>query len=557
MAVLWIVDMSRAVIEHPRWIPEEARARLDVRAGENQGRIYRLLPKDRGPRPVPNLSKMSAAELAKRFARRMGSSAIWLSSFWHGATTARSCRTYQNWPVSDSAPPPRNARCWLLARWQRLPVGMLQAAIASIEPRIRRQAVRILAVNHNDFADGAVAARGAPRRKRSDRRFGSGRGPAANFRRRSLSVVARLYSKHVADPYLKFATLRAVSREDWSAFVTARLSDGSLPAASQEPLLSASLASADGAVLPHAIAAHLASRSRRLSAVSAARRANRCRLIAQPAEGQRMARFRASSAVDSHHRHSAALVRRRSKRLTEREFKPPACWHWSQTTARPTWTCSPRACRPTPPCLAIALIAALNRQPRCSHTALFIDRWTSLGPAAKTDILDRLLAHPNRPNRCSLPSPTTASPVAGSTPPAGSHFLQHPIAEIRSLAVKALPSTGSASRDRDDRQTPERIALAGDVQHGRDVYRKRWKVCRMLDGKGRRCRSRFGQMARTVPSWPFITSLLDPNQAVDQRLRRLHGADHRRTFAPRLASAESESSITLKGRRGQTHDSAP
>src|SRR5205823_11725245 len=60
---LWIVDMSRAVIEHPRWIPEEVRATLDVRAGENQGRIYRVLPKERGARPVPNLSHMSPTEL--------------------------------------------------------------------------------------------------------------------------------------------------------------------------------------------------------------------------------------------------------------------------------------------------------------------------------------------------------------------------------------------------------------------------------------------------------------------------------------------------------------
>ena len=43
--MLWVVDMYRAVIEHPEWIPESWQARLDLRAGEHQGRIYRIVPK--------------------------------------------------------------------------------------------------------------------------------------------------------------------------------------------------------------------------------------------------------------------------------------------------------------------------------------------------------------------------------------------------------------------------------------------------------------------------------------------------------------------------------
>jgi len=39
---IWVLDMYRRVIEHPTWIPEEWLARLDVRAGQDQGRIYRV-----------------------------------------------------------------------------------------------------------------------------------------------------------------------------------------------------------------------------------------------------------------------------------------------------------------------------------------------------------------------------------------------------------------------------------------------------------------------------------------------------------------------------------
>ena len=45
---IWVVDMYRFVVEHPRWISPERLARLDPRAGDQQGRIYRVRPES-GP----------------------------------------------------------------------------------------------------------------------------------------------------------------------------------------------------------------------------------------------------------------------------------------------------------------------------------------------------------------------------------------------------------------------------------------------------------------------------------------------------------------------------
>ena len=41
---LYIVDMHRAVIEHPQWVPDELKDRKDTRSGDDKGRIYRLKP---------------------------------------------------------------------------------------------------------------------------------------------------------------------------------------------------------------------------------------------------------------------------------------------------------------------------------------------------------------------------------------------------------------------------------------------------------------------------------------------------------------------------------
>src|SRR5205814_507765 len=60
---LWIVDMYRQVIEHPRWIPPEDLAKLDVRAGFDKGRIYRVRPAKRELRKWARLDRLDADEL--------------------------------------------------------------------------------------------------------------------------------------------------------------------------------------------------------------------------------------------------------------------------------------------------------------------------------------------------------------------------------------------------------------------------------------------------------------------------------------------------------------
>src|SRR5262249_23732345 len=60
---LWVADMYRYVIEHPQWIPAEWQKRLDLRAGHDKGRIYRVYPAGVKPRPIPPLDSLDLAGL--------------------------------------------------------------------------------------------------------------------------------------------------------------------------------------------------------------------------------------------------------------------------------------------------------------------------------------------------------------------------------------------------------------------------------------------------------------------------------------------------------------
>ncbi|MBS0210465.1 MAG: hypothetical protein JSS27_16095 [Planctomycetes bacterium] len=69
---LYIVDMYRLVIEHPQWIPEHWQKRLDLRAGHDRGRIYRVYRRGVKPRTVPRVNKLATAELVAILASSNG-----------------------------------------------------------------------------------------------------------------------------------------------------------------------------------------------------------------------------------------------------------------------------------------------------------------------------------------------------------------------------------------------------------------------------------------------------------------------------------------------------
>ncbi|MBM1106331.1 c-type cytochrome [Aurantibacter crassamenti] len=50
---LFVVDIHREVIEHPEWIPDEMEEKMDLNSGKNQGRIYKIVPKNNW-QPIAN-----------------------------------------------------------------------------------------------------------------------------------------------------------------------------------------------------------------------------------------------------------------------------------------------------------------------------------------------------------------------------------------------------------------------------------------------------------------------------------------------------------------------
>jgi len=142
---LYVIDMYRAVIEHPQFVPEELKNRADQEYGNDRGRIYRILPagaESRGIAPSRLPFKDATIErLVELLAH---------PNAWHRETAAR--LIYERRPADARQPLERLAReskdpvarvhaLWALEGLGALSTEILVAALKDSHPRVREQAV--------------------------------------------------------------------------------------------------------------------------------------------------------------------------------------------------------------------------------------------------------------------------------------------------------------------------------------------------------------------------------------------------------------------------------
>ena len=151
---LYLLDMQRDVIEHPDYIPAATRATLDIRAGCDRGRIYRIVPRDGLPPAGPPLAELAdedlVAELGHPFrwrretAHRLLADAVDVRDTIQraaapavGGLEARFREALTHAPLPEA----RLRAGWLLAGAGCLSGDDLTSALADASPDVRENAV--------------------------------------------------------------------------------------------------------------------------------------------------------------------------------------------------------------------------------------------------------------------------------------------------------------------------------------------------------------------------------------------------------------------------------
>ncbi|MEO1994441.1 MAG: PVC-type heme-binding CxxCH protein, partial [Planctomycetaceae bacterium] len=167
---LWIADMYRAVIEHPKWIPADWQARLDLRSGQNLGRIYRVVPETVAdpcqalPASVPPHRSQTHARPLRCFfehfrvatpalVRRLASPNGWWRDTAQRLLVHRqdlsAIPALQAMVQSDKSPLARLHALCVLDGLHALSGPVLIRALRDAHPAVRRHALRLSGANPN------------------------------------------------------------------------------------------------------------------------------------------------------------------------------------------------------------------------------------------------------------------------------------------------------------------------------------------------------------------------------------------------------------------------
>jgi len=148
--MLWIVDMYRDVIEHPEWIPESWQKQLNIRAGADRGRIYRIVPATASEQlrkpasALPRLDTMTTQELAASLEADSGSMRDLCQQLLLNREDAKiAVPMLQELAVTSISPQARLQAIWTLESMRELPDGILQKVLQDTHFGVLRSAIQL------------------------------------------------------------------------------------------------------------------------------------------------------------------------------------------------------------------------------------------------------------------------------------------------------------------------------------------------------------------------------------------------------------------------------
>ena len=144
---LYVLDMHRAVVEHPEWIPDPMEAELDLYEGDDRGRIYRVVPAGGLPAGLADFrdfDRSRPGELLDALSspnrwRRLTAQRLLVEEFAEDPpeTVVRGLRER----LGNAAPLGRLHALWTLNGIGALDRESVGAAFGDPEPELRRNAI--------------------------------------------------------------------------------------------------------------------------------------------------------------------------------------------------------------------------------------------------------------------------------------------------------------------------------------------------------------------------------------------------------------------------------
>lgn len=559
---LYLVDMYRAVIEHPQFMPPELKNRPDLLLGKERGRIWRIVPENYQHKSVrPQLGKATTAELVALLEHP----GTWWRTTAQRLLLERQDRTavpaLQKLVQSSQEPRARILAAWLLEALGALPEPTVQKLLQDAHPEVRTQAVLL--------AESRLA-----------------KSPALQ-----QAVLARATD---AAAHVRFQT--ALSLGEWS-------DDRILPA-----LAKIALAGVDDSWTRSAVASAVPEKAGKLLAqllqdgLTAARTPGRLALLEELTTqiGARKDRTEAAAVLDAllkagQHRESdntywflagvdglAQGMARRGIRLGDFLQALPAEKHPGVARTQQLLTRAAQIAldekRPQPERLlairllshaawknaapALPLLSSSNQQVRLaavqalsSHDRpevadYLLKLWRTATPSLRREVTEALLRRPK--STLALLQAIQAGQIKpGDIDPLRTRqLLQHRDTALRTLAAKLLRNNLPADRQKVLAQYQPALH-GGDAKRGQEIFRKNCATCHRVANIGVDVGPNISD-SRTRTEAALLTDILNPNLAIDNNYVNYTITTSKGQVLTGIIAGETSASITLKRAENQT-----
>jgi len=549
---LYIVDMYRFVIEHPRWIPAERLARLDVRAGADNGRIYRIVPTGTKPAPPQNLRGLSTTRLVAALDTANGTTRDLVHLELIQRADQAAVQPLAKLAREAARPAVRLQAACVLDGLNAVTPTLLITGLNDTNSAVRANAIRLsepFLRERGGAVDSSLAA--ALLNVVSDPELtvryqlaftlGEWNDPRAG------QALATLATRDLGDPWMRAAIVSSATR--YAAVVLDAVLHANANAAGRSELLDQLIATAAGEgrrdsldriiglIAPRDGETPAAWQLSALASLLDALGRRNLALASLAARDQLMGVFAwagtTAVAPDTEEALRASAIRLLGRLLA----------HLPENQAEDVEALAGLLDRPQSTRVQSAVLDALQRTRSSQVSALLLAGWLQRSPALRLAIIEVLL---NRDEWAKdLLAAIAAHTVAPSelSPENRQRLLTHRDPQIREQAG-ALFKSGGPSRQELVARYHDATTLAGDAARGAEVFAKNCASCHQVRGQGHNVGPNLAALADKSPA-DWVLAVLDPNAVVEPRYvaYNLETRDERSLSG--IVSAETATTLTL------------
>ncbi len=563
---LHLLDMYRETIEHPWSIPDDIKAELDLRSGQDRGRIYRLVPpQSREGFQPPGRPSLGSASTADLVATLENPNSWWRETAHRliyerqDATAVPALKTMLTHNPSAVA---RLHALYSLAGLASLADGDLEQALRDSSPRVREHAILLAEsrLTSSTTLKQLVLQLAGDRDARVRMRAALSLGAVVD--ESVVSALCAILRQDVADPWLRTAALCSLPPDavpellqDWLhdprlnesaaiqefaeqllTMLVTRRQPAELTGALSALLTDSRLTSGDAVVFDGFVFRLLSGLCERLTANG---------LLPEQLDLQGPARQRFDVVMEA--AVQAARDPDQSPAVRVACLRFTACGSAERALGLLGDLFDVR--QPQEVQLAAADALGRFRDPRV--TDLFLSRYRQLTPAVRETVVVLLLSQTDRTRRL-LEAIESGGIPANDVPPVRRSLLTRSSDDALRTKAQALFGGERTSEERRQLLATYRQALARDSQpqRGEAVFRRDCIACHRLGKEGQDVGPALATIKGRIPS-EVLEHVLDPNREVSPQYLEYAVVTRDGVIKTGIIASETPTSITLRQSGGK------